>query len=331
MIESVTLITAPEQAVGIRSYSDGLRDALRMKGVKVQEHSYWKRDLRIGGRNIGAVATPMLARIPSPPEATVTHATFSNFASRRTGVVTVMDLVWRAGGYPEAKVLNTLYRRRIASGVVICPTQVVAEQVIGWLNIPRERVFVTHLAPNDGFFKIPGAEKSEKPSVLMVGDANQRKRTLESVKALEGLAVDLVHVGRPWGSTPYGLQCIEEARKRGVNRIEVGQGSVADVCVAYNRAHALLYPSTDEGFGLPPIEAARCGLTSVVGRHPVFDEVMGENAYKADGRSVESIRHEVRAALASPIDPRRLTSRAANFQWQFCARDTLEAYEASLC
>lgn len=331
MIESVTLITAPEQAVGIRTYSDGLGDALRKKKVNVTEHSYWKRDLRIAGRNVGAVASPLLSRIRSPPESAVTHATISNFASRKTGVVTVMDLVWRSGGYPEATILNKLYKRRIAKSVVICPTQVVAEQVIGWLNIPRDRVFVTHLGTSDVFYPAPDVPPSDgNQIVLMVGDANPRKRTLESVKALEGLKVDLVHVGRPWASTSYGFECVMEAQKRGIHRVEMGALPAYGLAMEMNRADILLYPSTDEGFGLPPIEAAACGLTSVVGRHPVFDEVMGDVCYKADGRSPESIRHEVRSALASPFSRNKLTWQAAKYQWDFCARDTLEAYEASL-
>ncbi len=332
MIESVTLVTAPEKAVGVRTYADGLAQALTERRVKVSRHAYWKRDLRLAGRNVGAVASPLLGRLAPFPESDVAHATFSNYASRKTGVVTVMDLVWRSGGYPEAAILNKLYKKRIAKGVVICPTQVVAEQVIGWLNVSRDRVFVTHLGKSD-VFKVGDprfVDESKNQIVLMVGDANPRKRTLESVKALEGLKVDLVHVGRPWASTPYGFECVMEAQKRGVHLVQKGVLPDYGLAMEMNNADILLYPSTDEGFGLPPIEAAACGLTSVVGQHPVFDEVMGNVCYKADGRSPESIRHEVRAALASPISENKLTWRAADFQWDFCAAETIRAYEASL-
>lgn len=329
-IESVTLIADSDRAVGVRTYADSLGVALANRGVFVRTHTHWKRDFWVAGRNIGAVALPLVSRLRSIPESQVTHATFGNLMSRKCGVVTVMDLVWRGAGYAESQVLHRLYRNKIRDNVVICPTKVVAEQVIGWSNAARENVFVTHLAPGEDFFTIPRTKKNHRPTVLMVGDANPRKRTLESVKALEGLKVDLVHVGRPWGSTAYGTECILEAQKRGVKRVELGQIPTNGIAQVMNDADVLLYPSTDEGFGLPPVEAAACGLTSVVGTHPVFDEVMGDDAYKADGRRPDKIREGIQAALSSPLPTASLTARAGLYSWDRCAKETIRAYEATL-
>lgn len=332
MIKSVTLIGPhPEdKCVGIRSYHDSLATALKKKGVKVNEHSWWRRDFWLAGRNIGAVAAPLLDRLRTPPPADVTHAVFSNFASHDCNAVTVMDLAWQSPGYPEARILNNMYRRAIRKRVVICPTDFVAMQVAEWLKIDRDRIFTTHLAYSEKFNVQPSVEKYPNPTILLVGDANERKRTLESMKALEGLDVEVLHAGRRWATHSYGIACLEEAHKRGVRLRDLGPLSIEGLAYVYNRSHVLLYPSSEEGFGLPPLEAAACGLQSVVGRHPVFAEVLGGDAVACDGTRPESIREAVEFALASPLKAGELQSLASKYSWDRCADETLKAYEAIL-
>lgn len=330
-IESVTLVgpSLEDKFVGIRRYHDSLSAALRGKGVRVNEHSWWKKDWWIGGRNVGAVATPLISRLRSPPPADITHAIFSNYASHDCQVITVMDLAWKQPGYPEARILNNIYKRAMSKRVIICPTDVIAVQVAQWLKIDPSKIFTTHLAPAPEF-KVKNLEKYPMTTVLFVGDANERKRTLESVKALEGLDVEAVHVGHRWATTKYGILCLEEAHKRGVVVRDLGPLSTEGLAHVYNRSHVLLYPSSEEGFGLPPLEAAKCGLQSVVGRHPVFAEVLGDTSVPCDGARPESIRDAVECALAYPIKANDLTTRASRFSWEKCADETLKAYEASL-
>lgn len=46
----------------------------------------------------------------------------------------------------------------------------------------------------------------------------------------------------------------------------------------YASASALVYPSIDEGFGIPPIEAMASGTPVIVSDIPVFHEVLGQSA-----------------------------------------------------
>ncbi len=330
MIESVTLVGSEYNFVGSRSYTDSLADCFKRKGIKVNHHNYWKKEFWIGGRNVGGVATQFLSRFRHPAPTDVTHAIFSSFTSSACNVVTVMDLVWQNPGYAEAKILNTIYRRKIRDSVVICPTNVVAEQAAKWLKIDRDKIFTTHLAPNEAFYRMNEAPKFRKTTVLMVGDANERKQTLESIKALQGMDVDVVHIGRPWTTTAYGMACLQEAHKRGVEVQDLGPLSVDALRYAYNRADLLLYPSKDEGFGLPPLEAAACGLQSVVGSHPVFAEVMRQDCVPTRTEGVEGIRQAVVEALSTPLSSRYLQFRASRFSWNRCADATLKAYEAAV-
>lgn len=331
MTLSVTLVgpSPEEKAVGVRSYNDSLRTALREKGVQVFQSWYNRRDFWLFGRNVGVVASQLASRVAQKPETEVVHAIYGNYTSRKTNVVTVMDLVWQAPGYAESKLIHNLYKRAIRESTVICPSFVVARQVSDWLGINESRIHVTHLAPSPDFYPVPPRFEPGTPVVLMVGDANERKRTLESIQALEGLDVAVAHVGRKWDGTEYGRLCLEEVSKRGLRFVDRGQLSVPDMRETFAAASLLLYPSRDEGFGLPPLEAAACGLQSVVGEHPVFGEVMGKDCVPCDG-SVEGIREAVEHALLNPVSKSHLESRAKLFTWENCARQTIKAYEAAL-
>lgn len=52
-------------------------------------------------------------------------------------------------------------------------------------------------------------------------------------------------------------------------------------------AFCLALPSTEEGFGYPPLEAMACGIPSVVSRIPVLIETTGGNALTADPQNAE--------------------------------------------
>ena len=53
-----------------------------------------------------------------------------------------------------------------------------------------------------------------------------------------------------------------------------GELSDDDLAAVYSGAHALVYPSDDEGFGLPPIEALACGTPVAASDVAAVREVM---------------------------------------------------------
>ena len=51
-----------------------------------------------------------------------------------------------------------------------------------------------------------------------------------------------------------------------------------DLAAIYTGAHALIFPSDDEGFGLPPVEALACGTPVAASDVPAVREVLGGRA-----------------------------------------------------
>ena len=103
-----------------------------------------------------------------------------------------------------------------------------------------------------------------------------------------------------------------------------------DLPALYGGADALVYPSLVEGFGLPVLEAMRCGapvLTSTVSSLP---EVAGGAALLVDPLDVEAIADGLARLAGDPALRADLVARglarAAEFSWEHTARLTLQVY-----
>ena len=115
-----------------------------------------------------------------------------------------------------------------------------------------------------------------KRYMLSVGTIEVRKNILLAVKALPYLPEDLglVMVGR---HTTYTDQIIAYAEKHGLSqRIHILHGVPDEHLPAlYAMAETFVYPSRYEGFGIPIIEAIRCGLPVVTCSGSCLEEAGG--------------------------------------------------------
>ncbi|WP_404824064.1 glycosyltransferase family 4 protein [Burkholderia seminalis] len=100
----------------------------------------------------------------------------------------------------------------------------------------------------------------------------------------------------------------------------------------YEHAGCFVFPSLYEGFGLPPLEAMRCGCPVVVSHEGSLPEVCGGAALFCDAYSPPDIA----AAIACVMDDPELRSRlrttgrehARRYSWQRSARALLDIVRA---
>jgi glycosyltransferase involved in cell wall biosynthesis len=108
----------------------------------------------------------------------------------------------------------------------------------------------------------------------------------------------------------------------------------ADLVSLMQGAVALLQPSSDEGFGLPALEAAACGCPVLASDIPVFREVLDDAAYYVPaGDALAWSRAIVEIATdksASRELRKRGPLRAACFSWDVAAEQTLQVYREAL-
>jgi glycosyltransferase involved in cell wall biosynthesis len=171
--------------------------------------------------------------------------------------------------------------------------------------------------------------------VLSVGVLQTRKNTLNALRALEALPQQyrLVLVG----GDGYGSEAIHDyiCRPGLAPRVQVrGYVPLGELRDLYQSASVLLFPSLEEGFGLPVLEAMANGLPVVASRTASLPEVGGEAALYVDPHDPQDIAEKVRRAVEDSELRRNMIQqgleRAREFSWQRVAEATLKVYDEVL-
>ncbi len=279
----------------------------------------------------------------------------------RHAIATFHDLFVMTGVYstPEFRARFTAQARDAAAraDAVIAVSQFTASQVVSLLGVDPAKIHVVHhgirqlgapLAGRHG--ALPGGDPAEAAGVtgehdgappgrekviLNVGAIQKRKNIARLVEAFETLAP-------PWqlvlaGSHGYGaeeiLARIENSPAR--DRIRVtGYVSAPDLAGWYARAAVFAFPSLDEGFGMPVLEAMAAGVPVITSNHSALPEVVGDAAVLVDPDDSEALGMALRE-LTVNVEwcrelARRGTARARMFTWEKAVRQTWDVYRALL-
>lgn len=99
----------------------------------------------------------------------------------------------------------------------------------------------------------------------------------------------------------------------------------------YNLASVFVYPSLFEGFGLPPVEAMRCGVPVIVSNTSSFSEVIGDAGIMIDPFQPQEIWYALREVLSSKYMQdtliQRGLSRTSELNWQKMAQEVLKRWK----
>ena len=111
----------------------------------------------------------------------------------------------------------------------------------------------------------------------------------------------------------------------------LGYLSGEELSAAYANADVVCYPSLEEGFGLPVLEAMAAGTPVVTSDASCLPEIAGGAAVLVDPFSVESIAGGIRCVLGeSPAELQDRTARgrrvAAGFSWREAAIQYIALY-----
>jgi glycosyltransferase involved in cell wall biosynthesis len=203
------------------------------------------------------------------------------------------------------------------SARVIVPTAVVAADVTEHLGIEPDRIAVIHEAPAAGLHE-RGAEevaaaraRYELPEeyLLWVGGLqtpDPRKRIAALARTPRELPLVLVGATKPWAHELPDVTL-------------TGRVPDDDLAAIYSGARALVFPSDDEGFGLPTIEALACGTPVVASDIPVLREVLGDRATFVEAGDLEGL-------LAAAAAARRPAPAPPAWSWTDAARATWAVY-----
>jgi glycosyltransferase involved in cell wall biosynthesis len=105
------------------------------------------------------------------------------------------------------------------------------------------------------------------------------------------------------------------------NILWVKDASDDEVQWAYRNCAALVYPTKNEGFGLPLVEAARFSLPIICSDIPIIHEIVGDNADYFTVDDIESLSDALVRWIDSDIHPD--SSKVKMYTWKECAMEVV--------
>jgi glycosyltransferase involved in cell wall biosynthesis len=267
-------------------------------------------------------------------------------ATRAANVVLLADVTWivvddlRDGGGATVRlwraVVPPVARR---ADRVIALTGSGADDIVEHLRVRRERIDVIGLGYGSGAeaTPTPAGELRARlglgtgPVVLNVAAKKAHKNLMRLVEAMAVVrarqpGAQLVMPGAP---TPYQDELAARAAELGIGDAVVLPGFVSaeDLEGLYALADCFAFPSINEGFGLPLLEAMARDVPVVTSATSAMPEVAGDAALLVDPRSVEAIAGAIGAVLGDAAVRARLIAaghgRLGAFTWERTAQETL--------
>lgn len=113
------------------------------------------------------------------------------------------------------------------------------------------------------------------------------------------------------------------------NVVMTGFVPESDLVALYNLCSLFVFPSLHEGFGLPALEAMRCGAPVIASNTSSLPEVIGHEAALFDPHSETDITEAIRRALSDQVFRSELIAQSAQqarcFSWDASAKTALSA------
>ncbi|MFZ0960528.1 MAG: glycosyltransferase family 1 protein [Terriglobia bacterium] len=227
---------------------------------------------------------------------------------------------------------------------VITASHATERLLISHARVPPEKIRVIPLgvglpadilAPEERLNERARILGGEGEMIFSAGVIQTRKNTLNMLKALMNLPGHYQLVLS--GGNGYGSEAIHKFIRTELlgERVKLlGHVNEAQLSRLYQAASVFLFPSLEEGFGIPVLEAMANGLPVVTSNVSSMPEVGGEAALYVDPHDPTDIaRKVVQAVEESPLRKtlvQKGLTRAAEFTWRRTAEATLAVYNEVL-
>ena len=274
-----------------------------------------------------------------PPSADLFHGLNQriDWARHRRTVSTFHDLFVMSGDYstPEfrARFTDQALGAAERSDLIITVSHFTALQVQQLLKVEASRIRVIHHGcrrPSEA----PVVANRER-MILFVGALQRRKNVIQLVEAFEQAAPDwrLVLAGSfGFGSEEILARIQASPRREGI--LVLGYVPESVLRNLYQRASLFAFPSLDEGFGMPLLDAMAHGVPILTSNASALPEVSGDAALLVDPTDVTSIVAGLRRliddqALREQLAQKGL-ARCREFTWEKAVEKTWRVYQELL-
>lgn len=266
-------------------------------------------------------------------------------------VATIMDVIGlRHPEWVRSKmraVKNRVFREATTwAEHIITISEFSADDISDCLGIPRVKITAIPLGVEDAYFEVVSESKRAKTLerygirpgyFLFVGTLQPRKNLLRLLDAHASLgkalreAHPLIVVGQDGWQTKELIPALAKLEESGFGKW-LKYVPKDDIFSLLQSAHAMVFPSLYEGFGLPVLEGFASRIPVIASNTTSIPEVAGDAAILVDPMSVQAIADAMRNLIDSPelreaIIQRGL-ARARQFDWSSTAAKTHAVYQS---
>jgi len=250
------------------------------------------------------------------------------------GAIALLPRIYRRMNYP---------RSAAAADAIIINSESLRGEIRRYLDVDPGKLKLIYEAVDHDLFRPGDADEARarvarygvtKPFVLFVSSLWPYKNCDGLLRAwalapgeFGGRQLAIVGAGR---DEKYLASLRSLAAELGIasDVIFVGGVPLPETVSFYRAADAFVYPSLNETFGLPILEAMACGCPVVTSDTSAMPETAGGAAVLSDPRDPASIAKAISEALEPGRDRLRDLGlrRAAQFTWGATAASTLDVY-----
>lgn len=264
-------------------------------------------------------------------------------------IVSIHDLLYMK--YPEDfpafdrffYARKTKHASEIADTITVNSSQT-KEDLMQFLNIAESKIVVIPHTISKDFFSVKNEQeiadtlrKYHLPAnyILQTGSFLKRKNHSTSIQAFSKIAqkhqnLFLVLLTNGGNYEKVLMQQIISLNLQS-KILVVKNVDACDMPAIYQAARLVLYPSIDEGFGLPILEAFASGVPVITSHQKVFLETGGDAAFYADTQSISAFENAIETLLEDDNKRSLLIANGkrqiSKFSQEKLAENTMKLYQ----
>jgi glycosyltransferase involved in cell wall biosynthesis len=266
---------------------------------------------------------------------TIIHQTYYypfSFPKKAKLVVTVYDMIHERFDSSDLKTSSMKRRSCEQADVIIAISNSTKNDLVSMFGIDPKKIVVIYLASSLAESVLPTTDCIKRePYILYVGERKGYKNFGGLLQAYSESVMlknnfHLVCFGG-------GFDVVEKDKLRELRIMDLVHhinGHDSLLAQFYKNAHAFVYPSLFEGFGLPPLEAMSLSCPVICSNTSSISEVAGDAAVYFDPADVSSIKNALEESLFdnSLLDElkKKGLRRASMFKWEKCVEETIGIY-----
>jgi len=253
---------------------------------------------------------------------------------------------WRSRNQLKA----TVRRSARAAARVIALSEHARQDIIDTYGLAADHVRTIPLAASDRFHPVTDEDELKRVRqtygiegeyILTVGAIQPRKNLARLIAAYARLRKSRPEVNLPKLVFVGKCAWLFEETLRTIKELQVTESVILtgyvpenDLPALYSGALCFVYPSYFEGFGLPPLEAMKCGAPVITGNRTSLPEVVGDAGLLVDPFDVDALGAAINRLISDSELRAELTTkgleRAKLFDWRETARQTLAVYQEAV-